>query len=587
MNRTVAIFALCLALALGANAADLRPWTPVDSQVALEIADLGALRAELRELGLEADLTGLVRRWTSKHGAAPDEDPWASLPPPEGVSVLLAVGGLRVDAPHGPMHGRLALGFPTAAAYEAFRARVLPAEALGVPVTAVGPFKIYTKPAAGTEGARSMACGENTVILAWGGEDLSKAVAAYVAGAPAPAAPAEADPLLAGRGLRPQARLRVDLASLGVLSDAAVARVIHKLQEPPPESQAGSATAALRAMLAKIPEEKMNEFVTGLDLDIVRSLDAAFYRDGSRCLASVALGLAGGDGVMPAYVESLRSRRMQALTLLPADTLVVSDGIGDPAGFFRRLQAHAARTLGPQGEAAFMTLDLAAQVKFGLSFYQQILPLLGGEWGMALIPLPSAAGAPLVQPAAVLFCVPEDPALLAPVLRRLGETGAVTAQPEGAPDNHRYSLTLGKEPGTPVRWHLLAHDGALFLTDRPAAFDRIGAAGPRLAAPPAPPTAPGQAAPAVLHYAAGLSALPVLLAPLQRLLPEPAGAMAGAGTDAGAGSAFHETLLTGSALVFHTEMPWSVFQSLGRAFFHGVREMHRRAETEHDAGAAQ
>ena len=49
-------------------------------------------------------------------------------------------------------------------------------------------------------------------------------------------------------------------------------------------------------MLARIPEEKMNEFVTGLDLDMVRTVDAAFYRDGGRCLASVALGLAGGDG---------------------------------------------------------------------------------------------------------------------------------------------------------------------------------------------------------------------------------------------------------------------------------------------------
>ena len=109
----------------------------------------------------------------------------------------------------------------------------------------------------------------------------------------------------------------------------------------------------------------------------------------------------------------------------------------------------------------------------------------------------------------------------------------MTAQPEGAPDSHRYSLTLGKEPGNPVRWHLLARDGALFLTDRPAVFDRIGAAGPRLAAPPGPPAAPGRTAPVVLHYAAGLSALPGLLEPLQRLLPEPAGALAGAGTDAG------------------------------------------------------
>jgi hypothetical protein len=232
-----------------------------------------------------------------------------------------------------------------------------------------------------------------------------------------------------------------------------------------------------------------------------------------------------------------------------------------------------------------MVLELAAQVKFGLSLYQQILPLLGGEWGMALVPLPAAAGAPHAKPAAVLFCVPEDPALLAPVLQRLGEMGLVTAQPEGAPDSHTHSLTLGKEPGIPVRWHLLAREGALFLTDRPAVFDRIGAAGPRLSAPPGPPAAPGGAAPVVLHYAAGLSALPVLLEPLQRLLPEPAGALAGAGTDAGSGPAFHEALLTESALVFHTEMPWAVFQALGRAFLQGAREMHRRAESEPDAGA--
>jgi hypothetical protein len=583
MKRTAVIFTICLALALAASAADLRPWTPPDSQVVLEIADLGAIRAELRQMGLEEDLTGLVRRWTSKHGA-PDEDPWASLPPPEGVSVLLAVGGLRLDGPPGPMHGRLALGFPTTAAYEAFRARVLPAEALGVPVSAVGPFRIYSKPAAEAEGLRSMACGENTIVMAWG-EDLSKAVAAYVAGAPPAAAPAQADPLVAGRGLPPpQARLHVDLASLGMMSDAAVARMIHKLQAPS-EGPAGDATNALRSMLARIPEEKMNEFVTGLDLDMVRTLDAAFYRDGGRCLASVALGLAGGDGGMPAYVDSLRARRMQVLPLLPADTLVVSDGVGDPAGFFRRLQAHAARTMGPQGETAFMALELAAQVKFGLSFSGQILPLLGGEWGMALVPLPAAAGEPPARPAAVLFCVPEDAALLAPALKRLGETGAVTAQPEGAPDSHQYSLTLGKEPGAPVRWHLLARDGALFLTDRPAVFDRIGARGPRLAAPPAPPAAPGQNAPVVLHYAAGLSALPVLLEPLQRLLPEPAGTLAGAGTDAGAGPAFHEALLTESALVFHSEMPWAVFQSLGRAFFEGARAMRRHAETEPEGAA--
>ena len=587
MKRSAVILATCLALALGASAADLRQWAPADSQVVLEIADLGAIRAGLREMGLEAALTERMRHWTGRHGAAAEEDPWASLPPPDGVSLLLAVGGLRVDAPAGPMHGRLVLGFPNAAAYEAFRGRVMPSEALAVPVTVVGPFKIYTKPAAGEERARSMACGENTVVMAWG-EDLSRAVAAYVAGTPPPAAPAEADPLLAGRGgPPPQARLHLDLASLGVMSDAAVARMIHKLQAPPPPDQTGGETSALRAMLAKIPEEKMNEFVTGLDLDMVRTVDAAFYRDGGRCLASVALGLAGGDGVMPAYMDSLRARRMKVLPLLPADTLVVSDGLGDPAGFFRRLQAHAAKTLGPQGEAAFMVLELAAQVKFGLSLYQQILPLLGGEWGMALIPLPGAAGEPPAQPAAVLFCVPEDPALLAPVLQRLGETALVTAQPEGAPDSHRYTLAFGKEPGTPVRWHLLARDGALFLTDRPAVFDRIGAAGLRLAAPPVPPAAPGAPAPVVLHYAAGLSALPGLLEPLQRLLPEPAGALAGAGTDAGAGPAFHEALLTGSALVFHTEMPWPVFQALGRAFFQGAREMHRRADSQPDSGAAK
>jgi hypothetical protein len=84
-----------------------------------------------------------------------------------------------------------------------------------------------------------------------------------------------------------------------------------------------------------------------------------------------------------------------------------------------------------------------------------------------------------------------------------------------------------------------------------------------------------------------LSALPGLLGPLQRLLPEPAGALAGAGTDAGAGPAFHETLLTGSALVLHTEMPWAVFQALGRAFLQGAREMHGRAESEPEAGAAK
>jgi hypothetical protein len=91
----------------------------------------------------------------------------------------------------------------------------------------------------------------------------------------------------------------------------------------------------------------------------------------------------------------------------------------------------------------------------------------------------------------------------------------------------------------------------------------------------------------VLHYAAGLSALPGLLEPLRRLLPEPAGALAGAGTDAGAGPAFHQALLTGSALVFHTEMPWPVFQALGRAFLQGARAMHRRADTQPDAGATR
>ena len=113
---------------------------------------------------------------------------------------------------------------------------------------------------------------------------------------------------------------------------------------------------------------------------------------------------------------------MQALPLLPADTLVVSDGLGDPAGIFCLLQAHAAKTLGPQGEAAFMVLELAAQVKFGLLLPADPAPA-GRGVGDGPGPAAGRGRRPAPKPAAVLFCVPEDPALLAPVLQRLGETG--------------------------------------------------------------------------------------------------------------------------------------------------------------------
>jgi hypothetical protein len=580
MRRLAAVITfLLLCLALPAVAADLRRWTPPDSQLTLEITDLGAFRAGLREVGLDTVLTERMRKWTPASEGFAAGDPWANLPDLTGISVLLAASGFRADVPAGPMRGLLAVGFPTADSYEAFSRQTIPAEQTGWTVTATGPFRIYTRRPEGAAGrSPDIACGENTVLLGWG-VDLSRVVAEYLAGA-RPPAPAETDPLLSvGRWAAPRARLHLDLAAMGLLSDAAVSRFVHavKTAPEPPAGRKGE-MALLRSFLDRMPEDKLNEFVKGLGLGTIRTLDAAWYRDGERCLSSVTVGLGSGAGVLPELLDSLRSRRLQVMSHLPADTVMASDFLGDPAGLFRRLREHAVRTMGPQGETAFLTLELAAQVKLGLSLYDQILPTLGTEWGAALVP--PSVGAP---PEPVFFCVPEKPDLVSAILQKLQENGRLQVQPEPGTAGGSYRIARVQAGDAAPAWHLRIQDGVVFLTPRRETLTRIlspAEGTPRMTLAPVPPAAPDGVLPVVLNYTTGLAALPALLEPLRRR----ADSLKRDTLPPAASPAFHETLLTGSALVFHTEMPWPVLRALAAAAFEGIREMH--PATSQDAAAS-
>jgi len=176
-------------------------------------------------------------------------------------------------------------------------------------------------------------------------------------------------------------------------------------------------------------------------------------------------------GLVQDYLGGMRDRQPAAWRLLPADTLMAMDSVMDAPRLLRLLRAHARNTLGTSGETVFLGMELAAQARLGLSFSDQLLPLVGVEWGLAVVP-----GAPGDSPQLVGFCVPEDPALLAVVLERVAPRLPLGVTPPAPGGEPFYILNMNPQAEKPSLTYLLQTGPTVFVSDNPEALRQILAA---------------------------------------------------------------------------------------------------------------
>jgi hypothetical protein len=543
MKRALTVLLLCAAAAAGAAGAhpELAGWVPAECQLVLEIARLDEVMAPVAAAPdpaaqLPAMWAQLGLPWTPSRWPATAPADWPSL------SVLMAVSR-GVDVSPESASVLLAIGCATDELYARFADNLRPPAGSPATIRAVGPYTLYS---GATAPSGFLILGERTILVGRGFDPAVLAELRRGAAVPGGGAAAGPDPALPGVAIL---RLRLNLAAMGFLSDetmrTAAGRLVQALQAPPAESGTTPVLPTLRGLFGRITPEQMTAFLTGLGLDSLRALTVTVAGDAEEIGLAMALEVDRAGGLIYDYMTGLHQRRLTAWPLLPADALVVVDSLADTPRLLRLLREHARNTLGAPGETVFIGLELAAGARLGLSFMEQILPLAGAEWGLAVLP-PGAPGEP---PRLVGFCVPEDPALLPVVLGQLAPRIPLGVTKPDAAGEPFYTLDLNPSAGKPARVYLLQAGPALFASDRPEALRQILAAGQSGATfrPPASPAAPADATCIQLLYARP-------------------GLLAGLGvTGPAAGSAFiGQSHLSDHGLTVGLRMPRAALAGLGR-----------------------
>lgn len=471
MKRALALLILLAATAATAagTGPDLSAWVPPDCQMVLEIQRLDEAMAPLAVSGPAPDPAVLIQRlwpelrlpWAPAEWPATGPDDWRSM------SALVAVhrpAGASAES----ACGLLVVGFGTADLHQRFVRQLQPPAGTAVSIRTVGLYSVYSAP----ESAGFLVFGAQTVAFGRGfdaaGLITKPRSQAVVTDSTSPALPGfSADSFL---------RLRLNLASMGLLSDdtmrAAAERIVRELRPPAETPDAGGASiSAFRNLFSRTTHEQMTAFLTGLGLDSLRDLTLTLSGDADRMGLAMDLAIDREPGLVHDYLAGMRDRPPVAWRLLPADTLMAMDSIANAPHLLRLLRAHARNTLGTSGETVFLGLELAAQTRLGLSFSDQLLPLVGAEWGLAVLP-----GAPGDPPRMVGFCVPEDPALLAVVLERVAPRLPLGVTPPAPGGEPFYILNLNPQTETPSLAYLLQTGPAVFVSDRPEALRQILAA---------------------------------------------------------------------------------------------------------------
>lgn len=472
MKHTLASLILLAAATLTAAGAgpDLSVWAPPDCQLVLEIQRLDEVMAPLAASGTAPDPASLIRQmwpelrlpWVPAEWPATGPEDWRE------ISALVA-GHHEAGAPAESARGLLVVGCGSADLYERFTRQLRPPAGTAVSTRSVGAYSLYTEVA---EPSGFMIFGEQTIAFGRGFD------AAELITAPRgrPVAPKPAGPALPGFPADSCLRLRLNLAAMGLLSDdtmrTAADRFVRELQNPPAESGAGGTPgSALRSMFRRVTREQMTAFLTGLGLNSLRDLTLTLSGDAERMGLAMDLTIDDEPGMIRDYLAGVRERQLVAWRLLPADTLMAIDSIVDAPRLWRLLHEHARDTLGPSGETVFLGLELAAQARLGVSFADQILPLVGAEWGLAVLP-----GVPDEPLRLVGFCVPEDPAMLETVLERIAPRMPLSVT-RPAPDGEPFHvLNLNPQADKPSLAYLLRKGPAIFISDRPESLRQILAA---------------------------------------------------------------------------------------------------------------
>ncbi|HPB28115.1 MAG TPA: hypothetical protein PK017_07700 [Acidobacteriota bacterium] len=468
MKRALVLLILLAATATTAagTGPDLSAWAPPDCQLVLEIQQLDEAMAPLAVSGPAPDPAVLIQRlwpelrlpWAPAEWPATGPDDWRSM------SALIAVHR-PTGAPAESARGLLVLGFGTADLCQRFARQLQPPAGTAVSIRTVGTYSVYSAP----EPAGFLVLGAQTVAFGRG-YDVAKLIT-IPRGQAVPAN--SANSALPGFPADSFLRLRLNLASMGLLSDdtmrAAAERIVRELRQPADAPDAGGASiSAFRNLFNRTTPEQMTAFLTGLGLDSLRDLTLTLSGDADRMGLAMDLAIDREPGLVQDYLAGMRDRQPVAWRLLPADTLMAMDSVMDAPHLLRLLRAHARNTLGTSGETVFLGLELAAQARLGLSFSDQLLPLVGAEWGLAVLP-----GAPDDSPRLVGFCVPEDPAMLTVVLERVAPRLPMGVTPPASGGEPFYILNLNPQAEKPSLTYLLQTGPAVFVSDRPEALRQI------------------------------------------------------------------------------------------------------------------
>jgi|GEM_PF-6758485 len=410
-----------LALTLPAVAAELTPLhlVPPDSQIILEVHDGAFFHSIVQEAGMEPQLVAAVRDMLAENN--PEKAKGFGT---EQLRLLmdarLVVSFSLFDRGEQMPGVRMfaALEFNDPQAFLTMAEMFTPRIAEGYIASSMGPFTIYESRQPVTartdeEGqpARTgehvwMAMGQQMMILTVG-DDFAKRLASYLAGRQQFAWQAMTFPGEEAGAAGTLMRCRVVTDELKYAIKAPFMRALEEMKKPD-EEEGGEAANEEQSPASPldVSPDAILKFVEGIGLGQIEEGTLVMRRDGENLHVTAGMAVDRSRKMIGRYLQGLVGRSLSAYRMLPADSVAFNDmGFWDFGLFYQLLADLVKESFGPQGESMMLTVEAMVPLQTGLSLRNDLLPVLGNEHGLVMLPPDRGGDAATGQlpPAAFFF----------------------------------------------------------------------------------------------------------------------------------------------------------------------------------------
>jgi hypothetical protein len=461
MKRLTLISILTMGLALLALAAVPVPLqlVPPDSQMIFEVHDGAFFHSLIRDAGMEPQLVEAVREMMSEidpekaKAFGPDE---VRLMMDAGMVVGISMYDRGEETPGFRMFTGMEFKNP-----EAFRIMAdmfTPQMSEEYIASSMGPFTIYqSRPPQSTPGAAGdataqpaeqvwFAMGQQMIMLSVG-DDFTKRLASFLAGRltyswDTMSFPGE-DPAALGTLLR----ARIVTEDLKYAIKAAFMRTLEKDKKEKAEAEEGGEQA--EASPFDIPPDAILKFVEGIGLGQVTEGTLKLRNDGENITVTAGMAVDRSQKMIGHYLQGISGRTISAYKLLPADTVAFNNfAFWDFGLFYQLLTELIKSSFGPQGESMLLSMEAMVPMQTGLSLRAELLPVLGNEHGMVMVP-PSALGGAGSEagkfPPAAIFMRPLKVELLDKAMSSLEKSVGLKIQRSTVEGKAFYEIDLSED----------------------------------------------------------------------------------------------------------------------------------------------